>query len=46
MTLIFELIGTIGTIASIISLAIMLCDRRMNKKRNEPSAATDGSKGA
>lgn len=45
MTLIFELIGTIGTIASIVSLAIMLYDRRVNKKRSEPSVAADGSKG-
>lgn len=43
MTLFFGLIGIIGTIASVISLVIMLYDRRMSKKKSELSGATDSS---
>ena len=43
ITLFFGVIGTIGTIASVASLVIMLLDKRMTKKKSEPSAATDDS---
>lgn len=39
MTLIFEIIGVIGTIASVWSLVIALHDRYESKKKSEPSGS-------
>ena len=39
MTLIFEIIGVIGTVASVWSLAITLYDRYVSKKKSEPSGS-------
>lgn len=44
IALIFGIIGVVGAVASVLSLVIMLYDRQCEKKRSEPSAATDGSR--
>ena len=43
MAILFGVLSDLGSIASIISLAIVLYDRRKARKSCEPPGATDGS---